>query len=353
MKSPKGREPQRKNDQRERQHARPDLSVVVPLYNEEMGVPLLVDALVGVLDQLPESYEVVLVDDGSSDGTWAAIGEACADQPFVRGVSLLRNFGHQGALYAGMAHADGRAVITMDGDLQHPPEVLPELVAAWRDGYAVVNTQRVDSADVGVLKRFTSRAFYRFFSAISGLHLDPGSADFRLLRSDIVDTLLEMRDPALFLRGAVQWIGCPAAEISFQAGTRETGRSQYSLRKMLRLATDGVVSFSTLPLRLGIWLGVLTGLLAFVEIGYILVQYGRGNTVPGWASLLTVMSFMFGVLFLLLGILGTYLAKVYEAVKGRPSFLTGERTGWEEDGRTTAGRKAKSTTGGASIGRVA
>lgn len=309
----------------------PDVSIVVPLFNEEEGVTSMVTAIARVVEDMTETTEVILVDDGSTDETWAEILKARNRYSTIRGVSLVRNFGHQGALFAGLTHARGRAVITMDGDLQHPPDLIPKLVEAWKSGFRVVNTRRTDSSDVGLWKGWTSKAFYRMFSALSGVPLAPGSADFRLLSADVVESILAMRDPALFLRGAVQWVGCPAAEVPFQAGSRSTGETKYDFRKMLRLAVDGVVSFSSLPLRLGIWAGIITSLLAFAEIGYILIQYFRGNTVPGWASVVTVMSFMFGVLFLLLGVIGTYLAKIYDAIKRRPAFLTAELVGWEAD----------------------
>jgi len=306
---------------------RPTLSVVSPLFNEADNVPRLVAELLAVLRPLGEPFEIVLVDDGSSDGTWRRIEEAAAREPAVRGLSLLRNFGHQGALLAGMSEASGRAVISMDGDLQHPPELIPELLAAWRRGDLVVHTRRLDSTDAGRFKRWSSRAFYRIFSALSGFDLPPGSSDFRLLDASIVAAILEMREPEPFLRGLVHWLGGPSSTVTFRARSRHAGASKYGLRRMIRLSVQGLVSFSTVPLRLGIWAGLLTSALAFGEIGYILVQHARGQTVPGWASALTVMSFMFGVLFVLLGILGTYLASIHEALRNRPVFLVDRSVG--------------------------
>ncbi len=318
---------------------RPLVSVVAPLFNEAGNVDRLVEELAAALRPLGEPFEIVLVDDGSSDATWKRIQAAHEREPAVRGVSLLRNFGHQGALIAGLAHASGRAVVSMDGDLQHPPELLPELLAAWRAGHKVVHTARLDSADTGRLKRWTSRAFYRVFSALSGFDMPPGSSDFRLLDREVVGALLEMRDPEPFLRGIIHWVGAPSTTVVYRARPRHEGTSKFSLARMVRLSVGGLVSFTTIPLKLGIWLGLITSGLAFAEIVYILVQYFRGNTVPGWASVLTVVSFMFGVLFILLGIIGTYLASIHQAVKNRPVFLVGRLVGWPDG---TAPRRSDS-----------
>jgi polyisoprenyl-phosphate glycosyltransferase len=304
---------------------RPVISVVVPAYNEEHCVLPLVEALRAVLDGVGESYEVILVDDGSSDGTWTMICEAHAADPRVKGLSLSRNFGHQHALLAGLSHAAGDAIVLMDGDLQHPPEVIPTLLAAWREGYLVVSTERRDSTDTTAFKRITSRGFYHFFSAISGLELRAGSADFRLLDRQVVDVILQLRDPSLFFRGVVQWVGFPAATVPYTARPRVAGKTKYSVRKMLRFSAAAVLSFSTLPLRVGIWVGLVMSGLALAEVLYVLVVYSRGQTVPGWASMLVLMSIMLGVLFILVGILGAYVAAIYDAVRARPRFI--ERAG--------------------------
>lgn len=306
----------------------PDLSIVIPLYDEEPGVDLLIARLRAVLETLPESWEVILVDDGSSDRTWGRIAAAHRRDARIRGLSLWRNFGHQGALFAGLSQAQGRAVVTLDGDLQHPPEVIPELVERWRRGARIVATRRLDSGDASLLKRLTSRGFYRVFSALSRMEMEAGTSDFRLLDRRAVEVLLEMGESDLFLRGMVQWIGGPIEVVSFQAHERAQGRPKFSLARMVRLSAAGLVSFSTVPLKAGIWLGLATGGLAFAEIGYILVQYFRGATVPGWASAMALSSFMFAVLFVLLGILGSYVASLHSTLKRRPRFLVGDAVGY-------------------------
>ncbi|HSM12735.1 MAG TPA: glycosyltransferase family 2 protein [Thermoanaerobaculia bacterium] len=305
--------------------SRPTLSVVVPLYNEEANVDPLLAELVTVLDGLGESWEILLVDDGSTDRTWQRIEAAHRRDPAVRGLALLRNFGHQSALLAGLSWARGRAVVTLDGDLQHPPSMIPALVEAWRGGARVVHTARQDDVETGRFKRWSSRAFYRLFTALSGIDLPPGTSDFRLLDAEVLAELLRLRDPEPFLRGMIHWLGAPSTTLPYRVRPRHRGRSKFTLARMVRLSVRGLVSFTTVPLRLGIWAGLGASALAFVEIAYIVAQYLRGETVPGWASVLTVVSFMFGVLFLLLGILGTYLASVHDAIKNRPAFLIDRR----------------------------
>jgi dolichol-phosphate mannosyltransferase len=306
----------------------PDISIVSPLFNERTNVAALVAALDGVLGDNAIDYEIVLVDDGSSDGTFEAIAEISARDPRVRGIALARNFGHQGALLAGLNHARGRAVVTMDGDLQHPPALVPTLVAAWREGYKVVGTRRSDSDDTGFFKRAASRSFYWIFSRLTGVDMEPGASDFRLVDRSALSALTRMGDADLFLRGMVSWLGFKTKVVPYQAGRRHSGTPKFTLRRMARLSAGAMLSFSALPLRLGIGVGFVTSVLAFVELCYILYVYSRGEVVPGWASVMTVMSFMFGILFVLLGVIGTYLGKIYEILKKRPRYVVGERVGF-------------------------
>lgn len=307
----------------------PEISIVSPLFNERTNVAALVAALGSVLGESAIDYEIVLVDDGSSDGTFEAIAEISARDPRVRGIALARNFGHQGALLAGLNHARGRAVVTMDGDLQHPPALVPTLVAAWREGYKVVGTRRSDSDDTGFFKRAASRSFYWIFSRLTGVDMEPGASDFRLVDRSALSALTRMGDADLFLRGMVSWLGFKTKVVPYQAGRRHSGKPKFTLRRMARLSAGAMISFSALPLRLGIGVGFVTSVLAFVELCYILYVYSRGEVVPGWASVMTVVSFMFGILFVLLGVIGTYLGKIYEILKKRPRYVVGERIGFD------------------------
>ena len=306
--------------------SRPVLSIVVPMFNEATNVFPLLDALRPVLDALDEPYEILLMDDGSKDGTWPMIQKAAGEDPRVKGLSLSRNFGHQNALFAGLHFAAGDAVITMDGDLQHPPQKIPELVACWRKGFKIVDTKRRQSTDTTLLKRLTSRWFYRLFSLLSGMPMEEGKSDFRLVDRQVVEVMKDMRDADLFLRGIAHWVGYPRITVEYQAAERFTGKTKFNLWRMLRFAVSSLFAFSLVPLRLGIWVGLATSAIAFLELVYIMIAYFRGESVAGWASTLTVMSFMFGVLFILLGLIGAYLGSIFETLKNRPRFLVNEST---------------------------
>ncbi len=294
------------------------------MFNERGNVEPFVQAVTRVMDELGEAYEVILVDDGSADGTWDRM--LALRHPRVWGLRLARNFGHQAAIFAGMSAARGAAVITMDGDLQHPPETIPRLVELWRNGSFVVNTRRLDASDTTAFKALTSRWFYSLFSTLTGVAMEAGSSDFRLLDRRPLDALLAMRDADLFIRGQVSWLGFPQEVVPYQAAARFSGTTKFSLRRMLRFALGAMLSFSLVPLRLGIWAGFVTSALALAELIYIVVRYFQGGTVAGWASMMTVMSLMFAVLFVLLGIVGTYLGKIYEILKARPRFVVSEQT---------------------------
>lgn len=303
-----------------------ELSVVVPLYNEADNLDALLDRLLPVLERIGATYELILVDDGSRDATWQGITAAASAHSTIRGLRLVRNFGHQNALLAGLGLASGRAVVTMDGDLQHPPELLPELVERWRQGAKAVLTRRIDGRETGFLKRASSAAFYRIFSALSEVEMSAGSSDFRLLDRSALEQILRLGSEGLFLRGAVAWLGFPAETVPFEVGARHAGASKYTWRRMIRFAAKAIVSYSTKPLRLGIWLGLATSALAFLELVYIAVQFASGHTVPGWASTVGVISLLFGILFIVLGILGLYIAQIHLALQRRPAFLIDEVT---------------------------
>ncbi len=305
----------------------PRFSIVVPLYCEAGNISLLVNRLAAVLDGMDVLYEVILVDDGSSDATWSEIQTECNANANICGFRLSRNFGHQHALLAGLHQARGEAAISMDGDLQHPPEMIPQMVAMWESGFDIVGTKRIDGMMSGRFKRESSRLFYRFFSFLSEVELSEGSSDFRLMSRPALDALLGMRDARLFLRGAVQWLGFKSVVLPFQLEKRHSGETKYSLTKMLRFAIGAILAYSTKPLRLGIWLGLLTAVLSVVELGYILMNYFSGATVEGWASTVGILSLLFGILFVMLGIIGTYIANIHTMLQNRPNFIISERAG--------------------------
>lgn len=305
----------------------PVLSIVVPLYNEEDNIEILVQKVRDALVECSFSYELILVDDGSHDRTWECIEKATLLDTDIKGVSLSRNFGHQNAIFCGLHYARGRAIITMDGDLQHPPDLIPSLYEAWRKGYKIVETKRTDSEKTTKFKSLSSQMFYWIFSKLSGLPLSSGTSDFRLVDANVADVIKKMRDSELFLRGISHWVGFPMTTIPYQAGNRFSGESKFTLKKMIRLSVASVFSFSTIPLKIGISIGLLTSFLAFIEMMYIFVRTFQGKTVEGWASTLTVISFMFGVMFVLLGIIGSYIGNIFEILKNRPRFLANKTAG--------------------------
>jgi dolichol-phosphate mannosyltransferase len=306
------------------------VSVVVPAFNEAENIPLLYQRIVEVLPQtVSRNWELIFSDDGSRDATWSVISALAADDPNVRGVRLSRNFGHQYALLAGLEASEGDVVIMMDCDLQHPVELIPVLLERWRAGFKVVKTLRQDDCQIGWFKHWTSRAFYRLFSALSGVDLQRGLADFRLLDRQALNELLRLREEGLFLRGLTEWIGFPSCSIPYQAGQRACGRSQYSLKKMVRLAWNGVSSFSITPLRIGIVIGLIGSLVSLLGVFYAFFGkiFGRG-LVPGWASTLMVISLLFFLLFVYLGVLGEYIGRIIVEVRHRPRFIVCETRGF-------------------------
>jgi dolichol-phosphate mannosyltransferase len=245
----------------------------------------------------------------------------------VRGVRLSRNFGHQKALMAGLAAARGDAVVMMDADLQHPPAVVPQLVRKWQEGFDVVHAVRRDPPEASWFKRTSSRLYYRMFSFLSGVEIEPGSADFCLLERRVVDEISKFEEEALFLRGLVHWVGYATASVPFEPAARHAGVTKYSLRKMLSLGWHGVSSFSLVPLRIGIAIGLVSSTLAFLGVAFAIVgKWLDADAIPGWASSVAISSFLFGVLFAFLAVLAEYVGRIAVAVQRRPRFLVRETT---------------------------
>jgi glycosyltransferase involved in cell wall biosynthesis len=309
-------------------HKNATLSIVIPAYNENGNVPKLHAELATVLSSLGIPWEVIVIDDGSTDNTWKVINGLHEKDNRVKGLRFSRNFGHQYALLAGFHHSTGDAVISMDADLQHPPDVIPRLFAKWQKGHKIVKTIRLDPPDYSAFKRLTSRLFYKMFSYLSGVRLERGMADYRLLDRQVVNDILLFCEEGLFLRGIVQWVGYSTATITYPGLKRFSGTTKYTLRKMLRFAWHGISSFSVVPLRIAVLSGFIASAISFMGIGYAI--YGKlieGRAVPGWASTIAIISFLFGILFILLGLLGEYIGRILIEVRQRPRFLISERLG--------------------------
>jgi glycosyltransferase involved in cell wall biosynthesis len=307
---------------------RPMVSIVTPAYCEGDNLPHLYEEIALALVGEDVTWELIIVDDGSLDSTWQQILALREADPRVYGIRLSRNFGHQYALLAGLIHARGDAVISMDADLQHPPSVIPALLREWRRGARIVHTLRIDPQELPWLKRVSSTAFYRVFSFLSGVQLSPGMADFRLLDRQVADQVAQFREAGLFLRGVVEWVGYPSVKVTFTAAPRYAGTSKYTVRRMIRLAWHGITAFSTVPLRAGIVIGLVTSLIAFGALMEALwAKYITHEAVPGWTTIVALEGLLSGVLFILIGILGEYMARVLEQVRERPRFIISDAVG--------------------------
>ncbi|HEY3543379.1 MAG TPA: glycosyltransferase family 2 protein [Gaiellaceae bacterium] len=302
------------------------LSVVAAAYNEEGVLAAFIERTVAVLDAAGADWELVLVDDGSSDSTWAIVTTAAARKPRIRGIRLSRNFGHQLALTAGMSVARGDGVITMDSDLQHPPETIPDLVAASA-GADVVYAVRGPADAAGFWKRFSARVFYWLLNRLSSLELPEGAADFRWMSRRVVDVVVAMPERHRFLRGLVRWAGYRQVFVEYDRPGREVGESKYPLRKMVLFAWDAVVSFSSFPLRVASVFGLLVSVLGWLYLIYVLViRVFTDRSVQGWTSVTAAVLVLGGAQLVFLGVLGQYVGRMYDDVKRRPLFLVAEDT---------------------------
>jgi glycosyltransferase involved in cell wall biosynthesis len=304
-----------------------ELTIVAPAFDEAAALPRFIDRTLGVLDALACSAELVIVDDGSTDATWDVICAAAQADGRVRGIRLSRNFGHQHALTAGLAAADGDAVVTLDSDLQHPPEVILRLVAAANAGYDVVYAVRSMDDAAGPFKRLSARLFYLLLNRLTSLELPEGAADFRYMSRRVVNVLLAMPERHRFLRGMTRWAGFRQTFVSYDRCEREDGHSKYGLAKMIILAWDAVTSFSAVPLRVAGLLGIWVSLLGWAYLAYAIGAHVFTNTtISGWTSVTAAVLVLGGVQLICLGIFGQYLGRMYEDVKGRPLFLVAEDT---------------------------
>lgn len=301
------------------------ISIVVPSHNERENIRELRDAIESALVNEPLSFELLIVDD-STDDTWTMIEQLSKTDARVRGVRLARRFGQQAALVAGFRFARGAAVVTMDADLQHPPTLIPELIQRWRDGAPVVHTHRLDADQTTGLQRVTSRWFYRIFSALTGVAMNEGAGEFRLLDRRVVDYIVRMTEGEVFIRGVVSWLGFPSVTVPFRALPRHTGRSAYSFKRRWRMAATAIISFSILPLRIGMVIGFATAAISFLYLLYALIVRLQGGVPPGWASIVSVTAFFFGVQFVLIGLLGEYIGRIHLATKQRPPFVVDRTT---------------------------
>jgi len=304
----------------------PLVTVVVPAFNEAPNLEPLARALAAAMPT-DVRWELLIVDDGSTDGTPCEIDRLACEGLAVSRLSLSRNFGHQSALRAGLDNARGDAVITMDADLQHPPEVVPEMLRRWRGGNRIVHAVREDSKDSRRMKRWTSCLFYRLLNFLSGLNLPPGSADFRLLDRQVVEVLRSMPEPNLFLRGMVHWVGFKSDSVSYVPALRHSGETKYGIRRMMRLGLQGVTSFSIRPLRAATVVGFgFAGFAGLYAIYALVIFLATNRALPGWTSVILSVLFCGGVQMMLMGMMGEYIGKLFLESKRRPDYLVASST---------------------------
>jgi polyisoprenyl-phosphate glycosyltransferase len=310
-----------------------ELSVVVPVYNEAANIGPLCDRVVPVLERITASWEIVFIDDGSEDGTAAAIRARHALELRIGAVSFSRNFGKEIAIAAGLDHARGAAVVIMDADLQHPPEMIETFVQRWREGYVMVYGQRTSREGESPLRRGFARAFYRLFDRFGETRLPVGAGDFRLIDRKGVEVLRSLGERARFSKGLYAWMGFKSIGVPFSVEERQHGATKWSFRKLLRFAFDGITSFSTVPLRVWTYLGGLISLLALASAVYFVFEaLIWGVETPGYPSLIVSIMFFAGVQLMSLGMIGEYVGRIFAEVKRRPLYVVQDRIGGPAEG---------------------
>jgi dolichol-phosphate mannosyltransferase len=305
------------------------ISVVIPIFNELAIIPELHRRLTATMSALPDDYELVFVNDGSRDGSREALRRLAEEDPRSRFIDLSRNFGHQIAITAGMDYAQGDAVVVIDADLQDPPEVIPDLIGKWKDGYDVVYAVRERREGDTLFKRATAAAFYRLIQRITNVEIPVDTGDFRLMSRRAVDGLRRVKEKNRFIRGLVAWLGFRQTGVRFVRHERFAGETKYPLRKMLKFAFDGITSFSFLPLQLATYFGFVVSAASFVGLLYVVyLRLFTSATILGWASLMAAILFLGGVQLITIGIIGEYIGRIYDEVKQRPLYLTQEVVGF-------------------------
>lgn len=307
------------------------LSIVVPVYNEQEVIDETFRRLSSVFKDFFMRVEYIFVNDGSKDNTYFILKEIASKNPEVRVINFARNFGHQIAITAGMDYAKGDAIVIIDADLQDPPEVILEMVNKWKEGYDVVYGKRVQRDGETFFKKFTAKVFYRFLDSMTDVKLPVDVGDFRLIDRKVCDAMKCLPERSRYVRGLVSWVGFRQTSVDYHREKRFAGQTKYPLRKMLKLAGDGIFSFSYKPLKLATFIGMLVSAFSFIYLIVVLIQkFVKNDVVSGWASSIAVTLFLNGVMLIVIGIMGEYVGRIYEEVKARPLYIIGELMGFEE-----------------------
>ncbi|MGI5970389.1 MAG: glycosyltransferase family 2 protein [Oscillospiraceae bacterium] len=307
------------------------ISVVVPLFNEEAVIGESCRRLRETMEQCGEEYEIILVNDGSRDRTPELAKEICRADPNFRLISFSRNFGHQTAITAGMDKAGGDAVIVIDADLQDPPQVMLQMLEKWREGWQVVYGRRIKRKGETLFKKITAKLFYRFLRSMSEMDMPVDAGDFRLLDRKVLDALKTLPEHNRYVRGLVSWLGFRQTWVDYIREERFAGETKYPLKKMLRLASDGITAFSSKPLRVSVWLGCLFGLIGLIYLAATAVSAICRSPMPGWHVVLASLLLLSGVNLIMLGVVGSYISRIYDEVKGRPLYIIAETVGFRDN----------------------
>jgi dolichol-phosphate mannosyltransferase len=307
-------------------------SIIIPMYNEEEVIAETYHRLKKVMDETGESYELVFVNDGSRDRSAAIIADLARIDDHMRLIDFSRNFGHQIAVTAGLDYAQGQSVVIIDADLQDPPEVIPQMLEKWREGYDVVYGKRLKRQGETVFKKFSAFAFYRILGALANDNIPKDTGDFRLIDRKVCDAMKAFHEKNRFLRGMVNWVGFKQVALEYVRDERWAGETKYPLKKMLKFAADGIFSFTYKPLKLATYIGFLLSISGFLYLVYVLYQRLFTNyTQSGWASIIAVNLVFNGITLIILGIIGEYVGRIYEEVKGRPLYIVKEEIGFRKN----------------------
>ncbi|MBN2215305.1 MAG: glycosyltransferase family 2 protein [Bacteroidales bacterium] len=305
------------------------ISVVIPAYNEEECIAVLIEKLKKILDPLNYPYEVIIVDDGSKDRTFEIIKEQTGIHKFLKGIRLSRNMGHQAALDCGLKHASGDAVISMDADLQHPPELIPQMIKLWEEGNEIVYTQKLENQDTTLMYKLWAKTFYSMFNRYSQIKLTPAGSDFRLMGRKSMDAVLSMPEYHKFYRGLVPFVGFRSTTLSFHVQKRFAGKRKYNFKQSMRLASDGLFSFSDFALKIPFIIGGAAMIIILLYLLYTLILLLFHGTViiQGWTSVIAILILSISIQLIFMGVLGVYVGKIYFEVKKRPVYFSDEKVG--------------------------
>jgi len=297
------------------------ISIIICCYNEFSNLPTVINAIHENIKPTGYRYEIIAVNDGSQDGSQELLEKLSIKDNNLYYIEFSRNFGHQNALKAGLDYSTGDCVISMDADMQHPPRLLPVLIKKWEEGYDIVYTRRETDKSLSWFKRKTSTFFYKFLNFASDIKLDDGAADFRLMNRRAADVLVNIKGGDLFIRGIVSWIGFKQYAIDYTPDKRLSGTTKYTIKKMLRMAVHGVLSFSSKPLQVSLYLGFIIALLALLCIPYAIISLYTGHAMAGWVSLIITVSFLGGLQLFILGIIGLYIGRIFARTKDFPPYI--------------------------------